>query len=165
MFYVLARLHLDSQISLRFCFTDLDGTGLLEEIPPIAKDIPPQKYDPSVSLGINIYVVIHFAVLIAVNSVLLDHKPDDLDFSTVLTVSAYIFYTLTAFGWIFDGRKYAIEGEFLRSLFVCGAIEVAKQKDLLPEKAIVFQAFQLLSGLWLISSQGAGLKRKEIKTE
>lgn len=144
---------------------DTPRTGLLEEIPPIAKDVPPQKYDPALSLGISIYVVLHFAVLIVVNGILLDHQPGDLDFKIVLTVCGFIFYTLTSFGWIFDHRSWAIEGEFLRSLLVCGAIEFAKQQSLLPKQAIVSQGFQLLSGLWLLVAHRTTLKQKQIKTE
>lgn len=140
-------------------------TGLLEEIPLIAKDIPPQKYDPSLSLGINIYVVSHFAVLIVVNGILLDHKSGELDFSVVLAASTYIFSTLTTFGYIFDHKRWAIEFEFLRSMFVCGAIEVAKQNKYLPNVVVVLQIFHLLSGLWLFSTQRSSLQRKEAKIE
>jgi alkylglycerol monooxygenase len=141
-------------------------TGLLEEIPPIAKDVPPQKYDPSLSIGINTYVVLHFAVLIVVNGILLGYQTGELNFAIVLTICSYIFYTLTAFGWIFDHKTWAIEGEFLRSLFVCGAIEVAKQNNLLPKEAVYFQAFQLLSGLWLLAAHISTLKqKKQVKAE
>lgn len=142
---------------------DTPRTGLLSEIPPIAKDIPPQKYDPSLSLGINIYVIIHFAVIIAVNGFVLDFKPGELDFGVVLTVVLHIFGALTAFGRIFDKKEKAIETEFFRGLIVCASIEVAKQKGLLPNQAIYFQIFQLVSGLWLIGTQRSFSQKKKVE--
>ncbi|KAI7888658.1 uncharacterized protein EV154DRAFT_516900 [Mucor mucedo] len=142
---------------------DTPRTGLLEEIPVIAKDIPPQKYDPTLSLGINVYVVAHFAVLVAVNGILLDHKPGELDFAVVVTTSTYIFSTLTTFGYIFDRKQWAIEYEFLRSVFVCGALEVARQTEYLPNLVIALEAFHILTGMWLLMTQRSALK--EIKTE
>jgi alkylglycerol monooxygenase len=145
---------------------DTPRTGLLEEIPPVAKDMPPQKYDPPISLGINIYVLLHFAVLIVVNGILLEHQPGELDFSLVLTVSAYIFSTLTSFGRIFDLKPFAIEVEFLRSMLLCVALEVGKQKSIVPGQiAIALQLAQLASGLWLIAAQRSTLQKKGIKTE
>ncbi|CEP09934.1 hypothetical protein [Parasitella parasitica] len=132
---------------------DTPRTGLLEEIPPIAKDVPPQKYDPAVSLGINVYVVLHFAVLIVANSLILDYSPGQLDFSIVLATTAYILATLTVFGRIFDLKPFAIECEFIRSVVVCCTIEYAKRKSILPQQMALFQALQLVSSLWLLTSQ------------
>jgi alkylglycerol monooxygenase len=147
---------------------DTPRTGLLEEIPPIAKDVPPQKYDPPVSLGINLYVVLHFAVLIAVNGILLEHQPGELDFGIVLAVSSYIFSTLTSFGRMFDHKLLAIEVEFLRSMLVCVALEVGKQKNIVPSQVVIaLQFVQLASGLWLMATQRSSLalQKKEIKKE
>lgn len=140
---------------------DTPRTGLLEEIPPIPKDIPPQKYDPKVSLGINIYVLLHFAVIIAVNGIVLDHKPDELDFSVAFTVALHIFGALTAFGRIFDLKEKAIEIEFFRGLIVCATIEFAKQQGYLPSQTIYFQIFQLLSSVWLIATQRSFAQKKK----
>lgn len=140
---------------------DTPRTGLLEEIPPIAKDVPPQKYDPAVSFGINMYVVVHFAVLIVVNGLILDYNPGQLDFSIVLTTTLYIFSTLTVFGWIFDHKPYAIESEFVRSVLVCGIVEIAKHKSILPQQMILFQALQFASSLWLLATQ----RRLPLKTK
>ncbi|KAG2237640.1 fatty acid hydroxylase superfamily-domain-containing protein [Thamnidium elegans] len=144
---------------------DTPRTGLLEEIPLIAKDVPPQKYDPSLSLGINIYVLIQFALVIAVNGLLLDHQPGVLDFSVEFVTAGYVFVTLTVFGRIFDQKTWAIETEFVRTLGVCGIIEIAKQKGLLPQQIIVLQLLHLFGGLWFISTQKSYLKKKEIKKE
>lgn len=144
---------------------DTPRTGLLEEIPLIAKDIPPQKYDPSLSLGINIYVVAHFAVLVAVNGILLDHKPGELDFSVVVTTSTYIFSTLTTFGYIFDHKQWAIEYEFIRSLLVCGAIEMGRQTKYLPNMVIGLEVFHIMTGFWLLITQRSYLNLKETKLE
>ncbi|KAI8636558.1 fatty acid hydroxylase superfamily-domain-containing protein [Parasitella parasitica] len=132
---------------------DTPRTGLLEEIPPIAKDTPPRKYDPSVSLGINVYAVFHFAVLVVVNGMVLDYSPGQLDFFVVLAATAYIFATLTVFGWIFDLKPYAIESEFIRSVLVCGAIELAQYKSILPRQMAIFQVLQFVSSLWLLLTQ------------
>lgn len=145
---------------------DTPRMGLFQEIPPIARDIPPQKYDPPVSLGISIYVVLHFAILIVVNAILLDYQPGELDFGVVLTVSSYIFLTLTSFGRIFDHKSLAVEVESFRSILVCVALEVGKQKSIIPSQVVVaLQLMQLMSGLWLMITQRSTLHKKEIKTE
>lgn len=144
---------------------DTPRTGLIEEIPPIAKDIPPQKYDPSISLGINIYVVIHFILVIIVNALLLDHQPGQLDFSIVLVTAGYIFSTLTVFGRIFDQKAWAIEIEFVRSLVVCGVLEFALRNDMLPQPVIIIQLFHLLAGAWIINTQKSFKGEKAIKKE
>lgn len=144
---------------------DTPRTGLLEEIPLIPKDMPPQKYDPSLSFGINTYVVTHFAVLVAVNGILLDHQPGELNFPIVVATSAYIFLTLTTFGYIFDHKQWAIEYEFLRSVFVCGALEVAKQNKYLPNSMVVLQVFHIVSGLWLGLAQRTFSQASDVKTE
>lgn len=144
---------------------DTPRMGLLEEIPLIAKDVPPQKYDPSLSLGINIYVLVQFALVIAVNGLLLDHQPGALDFSVEFVTAGYVFVTLTVFGRIFDQKAWAIETEFVRTLGVCGIIEIAKQTGLLPQQAIVLQLLHLFGGLWFISTQKSYIKKKEIKKE
>ncbi|KAG1076767.1 hypothetical protein G6F42_025299 [Rhizopus arrhizus] len=107
------------------------------------------------------YVVVHFAVLIVVNGLILDYNPGQLDFSIVLTTTLYIFSTLTVFGWIFDHKPYAIESEFVRSVLVCGIVEIAKHKSILPQQMILFQALQFASSLWLLATQ----RRLPLKTK
>ncbi|KAF7726604.1 hypothetical protein EC973_008568 [Apophysomyces ossiformis] len=63
-------------------------TGLLEEIPPIPTDAPPQKYDPAVPMALDIYVVIHFVLLIAATASLMEYQPGELKFSLTLVYRA-----------------------------------------------------------------------------
>ena len=134
-------------------------TGLLEEIPIIPKDKPPQKYDPTVSLGINIYVVLHFIVIIAINGLVLDAKPGQISTLHAFIIVANIFAALTSFGRIFDLKEKAIENEFFRGLIVCAVTEFAKQNGSLPNQILYFQIFQLASSAWLFATQ-RNLKNK-----
>ncbi|KAJ2959285.1 hypothetical protein NQZ79_g5196 [Umbelopsis isabellina] len=127
-------------------------TGLLEEIPLIAKDVPPEKHDPTVPKAVNIYVVSHFALLIVINSILLDMK-HVLEFKYASIAFAFVFWTLTSFGWIFDHKKLAIETEFLRTMIISVVLFLAKHNRLAGNLADYLIVFHVASGLWLLATQ------------
>ncbi|KAH8555947.1 alkylglycerol monooxygenase [Umbelopsis sp. PMI_123] len=138
-------------------------TGLLEEIPVIAKDIPPEKYDPSVPKAINLYVVAHFALLIVVNSIVLNGGAKTLEFKYVSIVSAYILWSLTSFGWIFDHKDWAIQRECIRALTVCGLLVWAQNVGLLGTTATYLAVFHAIGAVWLFSTQRNYTQSKEKK--
>jgi alkylglycerol monooxygenase len=128
-------------------------TGLLKEIPVISKDVPPEKYDPSVPKAINLYVVAHFALLIVVNSIVLNDKASQLDLKYVSIASAYVLWSLTSFGWIFDHKSWAIQRECIRDLAVCGVLAWAQKNGLLGSAATYLIVFHAVSAVWLFATQ------------
>ncbi|RCH83662.1 hypothetical protein CU098_007391, partial [Rhizopus stolonifer] len=118
-------------------------TGLIQDIPWVPQEMPPEKYDPKVSWSIQVYVTLHFMVLVFVNGLFLSSQ--EHTFSAVCMVSFYVLSTLTCFGWIFDSKPWAIQAEIVRCLIVC----VFVQTQSIPHLFI----FQLMSGLWLLSTQ------------
>ncbi|KAI8064386.1 fatty acid hydroxylase superfamily-domain-containing protein [Gongronella butleri] len=134
---------------------DTPRTGLLEEIPPIAKDIPPAKYDLSVPTSINVYVLVHFALLIAANAITLNGKKSQpMEYHVIVLVSAYVLGSLTSFGRIFDHKPLAIATECLRNLAAAGILAATSLLTPLVGQAAPYLAgFHVFSALFLLVAQ------------
>ncbi|KAI8365227.1 alkylglycerol monooxygenase-like protein [Radiomyces spectabilis] len=129
-------------------------TGLLEEIPPIATDQPPAKYDPPVSLAINAYVLVHFVGLIMASGIFFNLKPSTVPALSLYLVTIYIFGTLTSFGWLFDHKPWAVQTECGRCLILCLLLKVAEHHGIMGSAwTTPLQAMHLVSGLCILAAR------------
>lgn len=99
--------------------------GLIEDIPDI--HAPEKKFEgPVLPLWLNVYIWVHFALLI-VGYDMLGHRDQNMSAFSVVCFILYIIYCLTVFGALFDGRQIGIPMELLRCLCFVGVGKVKSQ--------------------------------------
>jgi hypothetical protein len=88
-----------------------------------------------------------------VNSIVLNDKASQLELKYVSIASAYVLWSLTSFGWIFDHKSWAIQRECLRDLAVCGVLAWAQKNGSLGTAATYLIVFHAVSAVWLFATQ------------
>uniref|UniRef100_A0A671UM05 Alkylglycerol monooxygenase n=1 Tax=Sparus aurata TaxID=8175 RepID=A0A671UM05_SPAAU len=90
------------------------------------KEVP---HDPSWPLHLQVYVVVHFLLVLAVYH-------DMLSQLTILGMTGYILLTLTALGYIMDQRPTAAFLEMLRCVIMVAMLRFGYMKPLLPSLSV-----------------------------
>ncbi|TDH11332.1 hypothetical protein EPR50_G00059910 [Perca flavescens] len=119
-------------------------------------------HDPSWSLPLQVYVVIHFLLALGTYHDLFENKMM-LSQLTILGMAGYILLTLTSLGFLIDQRPTAAVLEMLRCVVTVTMQRYGFMKPLLPSLAVPTEAFVSLSLLyWVLQgfSQLLSIKRK-----
>lgn len=118
--------------------------------PPVTgKEIP---HEPSWSLTMQVYVVIHFLLVLRTYHDLFENKMVLSQF-TILGMVLYILLTLTSLGYIMDQRPTAPILETLRCVIMVTLWRYSYMAPLLPSLAVPTEAFVSLSLLyWALQS-------------
>lgn len=96
--------------------------GLQEDIPMVKAPMP--KFEgPVLPLWMNLYIWVHFSLLI-VGYDMLAHRDQSLSIVSVICYILYIIYCLTVFGALFDGRDRAVPMELIRCLCFVGVVKL-----------------------------------------
>ncbi|XP_042346063.1 alkylglycerol monooxygenase [Plectropomus leopardus] len=131
-----------------------------EENPKVTgQEVP---HDPSWSLPLQVYVVIHFLLVLAIYHDLFENKMTLSQF-TILGMTGYVLLTLTSLGYIMDQRPTAAVLEMLRCVVMVTVQRYGYMKPLLPALAVPTEAFVSLSLLyWALQSftQLLNIKKK-----
>ncbi|XP_051263607.1 alkylglycerol monooxygenase [Dicentrarchus labrax] len=121
-------------------------------------------HSPSWSLPLQVYVVIHFLLVLRTYHDLFENKMM-LSQLTVLGMTVYILLTLTALGYIIDQRPTAAVLETLRCVVMVTMQRYSYMTPLLPSLAVATEAFVSLSLLyWALQSfsQLLNIKKKAV---
>jgi len=129
-----------------------------------------QKYDPKIPSWMNVYVVLHFLlVFLAFED--LGRFNLEMSFFSVLTITAYLMWTLTSLGMIFDKSSWAWPSELIRSaLFFTMYVKFGAWNEFRIPSQILYASFAASMTISLIMifakiiSSSAGGK-KNIKTQ
>ncbi|XP_049439296.1 alkylglycerol monooxygenase [Epinephelus fuscoguttatus] len=119
-------------------------------------------HDPSWTLPLQVYVVIHFLLVLGIYHDLFENKMT-LSQLTMLGMTGYVLLTLTSLGYIIDQRPTAAVLEMLRCVVMVTVQRYGYMKPLLPSLAVPTEAFVSLSLLyWALQSftQLLTIKRK-----
>uniref|UniRef100_A0A8C6U510 Alkylglycerol monooxygenase n=1 Tax=Neogobius melanostomus TaxID=47308 RepID=A0A8C6U510_9GOBI len=119
-------------------------------------------HDPSWTLPLQLYAVLHFLLVLKAYHDLFEHKTM-LSQMTVLGMTCYILLTLTALGFIIDQRPTAGLLEMLRCIVTATMQRYHLLTPLLPALAVPTEAFVSLSLLfWVLqcASQLFSIKSK-----
>ncbi|XP_073340917.1 alkylglycerol monooxygenase [Pagrus major] len=125
------------------------------------KEVP---HDPSWPLHLQVYVVVHFLLVLAIYHDVFERKMM-LSQLTILGMTGYILLTLTALGYIMDQRPTAAFLEMLRCVVMVTMLRYGHMKPLLPSLAVPTEAFVSLSLLyWGLQSvsQLLSIKKKTV---
>ncbi|XP_028282280.1 alkylglycerol monooxygenase [Parambassis ranga] len=123
------------------------------------KEVP---HHPSWSLPLQVYVVIHFLLVLRTYHELFENKMM-LSQLTILGMTVYILLTLTSLGFIIDQRPEAAVLEMARCVVMVTMQRYSFMKPFLPSLAVPTEAFVSLSLLyWALQSisQLLSLKKK-----
>lgn len=123
------------------------------------KEVP---HDPSWALPLQLYVVLHFLLVLKAYHDLFDNKAM-LSQMTILGMTCYILLTLTSLGFIIDQRPSAGLLEMLRCIVMVTMQRYHLLTPLLPALAVPTEAFVSLSLLfWVLqcASQLFSIKSK-----
>ncbi|XP_040899307.1 alkylglycerol monooxygenase [Toxotes jaculatrix] len=113
------------------------------------KEVP---HEPSWSLPLQVYVVIHFLLVLRTYHDLFENKMI-LSQLTILGMTSYILLTLTSLGFIVDQRPSAAVWEMLRCVVMVTMQRYSYMKPLLPSLAVPTEAFVSLSLVyWALQS-------------
>ncbi|XP_005104093.2 alkylglycerol monooxygenase [Aplysia californica] len=93
--------------------------GLTEDLPEV--EHPVRKYDKDIPTWASLYVVLHFALVLGGYSALAPHK-EHLSAATSLGCVAFIIFSLTSFGALFDHKRWSCAAECLRCAIVVGLL-------------------------------------------
>ncbi|XP_036929131.1 alkylglycerol monooxygenase [Acanthopagrus latus] len=121
-------------------------------------------HDPSWPLHLQVYVVVHFLLVLAIYHDVFERKMM-LSQLTILGMTGYILLTLTALGYIMDQRPTAAFLEMLRCVVMVTMLRFGYMKPLLPSLAVPTEAFVSLSLLfWGLQSvsQLLSIKKKTV---
>ncbi|XP_034729457.1 alkylglycerol monooxygenase [Etheostoma cragini] len=119
-------------------------------------------HDPSWSLPLQVYVVIHFLLVLGTYHDVFQNKMI-LSQLTILGMAIYILLTLTSLGFLIDQRPTAAVLEMLRCVVMVTMQRYGFMKPLLPSLTVPTEAFVSLSLLyWALQgfSQLLSIKRK-----
>ncbi|TKS82611.1 Alkylglycerol monooxygenase [Collichthys lucidus] len=119
-------------------------------------------HDPSWSLPLQVYVVIHFLLVLLTYHDLFENKMM-LSQLTILGMAGYVLLTLTALGYIMDQRPTAAVLEMLRCVVMATLQRYSYVRPPLPSLAVPTEAFVSLSLLyWALHSvsQLLSIKKK-----
>ncbi|CAH1379824.1 unnamed protein product [Tenebrio molitor] len=116
------------------------------------KVIPREKYDVQLPLWCNLYLLIHFCVVVY-GFQELAARYLNLNPLTVLVFVLYIIASLTSIGLLFDNTPYACILEVLRCMILVTAIQRIEFADLDESLLLTAEVFFVMSGLfWLLQS-------------
>ncbi|XP_059195865.1 alkylglycerol monooxygenase [Centropristis striata] len=109
-------------------------------------------HDPSWSLPLQVYVVMHFLLALGTYHDLFENKMMLSQF-TMLGMTGYVLLTLTSLGYMIDQRPSAPLLETLRCVIMVALQRYGCMKPLLPSLAVPTEAFVSLSLLyWVLQS-------------
>ncbi|KAK5922122.1 hypothetical protein CgunFtcFv8_019419 [Champsocephalus gunnari] len=109
-------------------------------------------HDPSWSLPLQMYVIIHFLLALGTYQDAFDNKMTLSQFN-MLGMTGYVLLTLTSMGFLIDQRPRAAVLEMLRCVLMVTMQRYGYMKPLLPTLAVTTQAFVSLSLLyWALRS-------------
>ncbi|XP_008285586.1 alkylglycerol monooxygenase [Stegastes partitus] len=123
------------------------------------KEVP---HDPSWSMPLQVYVVVHFLLVLGTYHELIENKTM-LSQLTLLGMTCYVLLTLTSLGFIIDQRPRAAVLEMLRCVVMVTLHRYSCIKPFLPLLAVPTEAFVSLSLLyWALQScsQLLSIKKK-----
>ncbi|XP_030606234.1 alkylglycerol monooxygenase isoform X2 [Archocentrus centrarchus] len=123
------------------------------------KEVP---HDPSWSLALQVYVVMHFLLVLRTYHDLFENKMM-LSQLTILGMTGYVLLTLTSLGFLIDQRPTSAVLELFRCAVMVTLQRYNCVKPLVPSLAVPTEAFVSLSLLfWALHSvsQLLGIKRK-----
>ncbi|KAK5862125.1 hypothetical protein PBY51_017554 [Eleginops maclovinus] len=119
-------------------------------------------HDPSWSLPLQMYVVIHFLLALGTYHDVFENKMM-LSQLTILGMTCYVLLTLTSMGFLIDKRPRAAVLEMLRCVVMVTMLRYGYMKPLLPALIVTTEAFVSLSLLyWALQSfsQMLSIKKK-----
>ncbi|XP_005947221.1 alkylglycerol monooxygenase [Haplochromis burtoni] len=124
------------------------------------KEVP---HNPSWSLPVQIYAVIHFLLVLKTYHDLFENKMI-LSQLTILGMTGYVLLTLTSLGFLIDQRPSSAVLELFRCVVMMTLLRYNYMKPLAPLLAVPTEAFVSLSLLYWalhsIVSQLLGIKKK-----
>lgn len=124
------------------------------------KEVP---HNPSWSLPVQIYAVIHFLLVLKTYHDLFENKMI-LSQLTILGMTGYVLLTLTSLGFLIDQRPSSAVLELFRCVVMMTLLRYNYMKPLAPSLAVPTEAFVSLSLLYWalhsIVSQLLGIKKK-----
>lgn len=91
--------------------------GCIEDIPDV--HAPVEKYDPKLPTWLNIYVAVHF-ILVVLGQIEITERYGSFSQTIVLSAILYQIFSLTSIGALLDGKSYASWLEFLRCVMFFG---------------------------------------------
>ncbi|XP_044261899.1 alkylglycerol monooxygenase-like isoform X2 [Tribolium madens] len=116
------------------------------------KVVPRQKYDVKLPLWCNIYLFVHFCIVVYGFQELASRHLV-LNPVTVLAFVIYIIASLTSIGLLFDNAPYACIMELFRCMILVTALQKLEFKDVDNDVLLGCEVFFVLSGLfWLLQS-------------
>ncbi|EFA11751.1 alkylglycerol monooxygenase [Tribolium castaneum] len=116
------------------------------------KVVPRQKYDVKLPLWCNIYLLVHFCIVVYGFQELASRHLV-LNPVTVLAFVIYIIASLTSIGLLFDNAPYACIMELFRCMVLVTALQKLEFKDVDNGVLVGCEALFVLSGLfWLLQS-------------
>ncbi|XP_006791892.1 alkylglycerol monooxygenase [Neolamprologus brichardi] len=124
------------------------------------KEVP---HNPSWSLPVQIYAVIHFLLVLKTYQDLFENKMI-LSQLTILGMTGYVLLTLTSLGFLIDQRPSSAVLELFRCVVMMTLLKYNYMKPLAPSLAVPTEAFVSISLLYWalhsIVSQLLGIKKK-----
>ncbi|CAH1996499.1 unnamed protein product [Acanthoscelides obtectus] len=116
------------------------------------KVVPRPVYDVRIPLWCNIYLLIHFSIMVYGFHLLAVHHVG-LNPLTVLTFVIYIIGSLTAIGMLFDNKPNACVFELCRCMVLVTLIQRMQFININENLLLTFEIFFVLSGLfWFLQS-------------
>ncbi|XP_055901643.1 alkylglycerol monooxygenase-like [Biomphalaria glabrata] len=125
--------------------------GLYEDLPEVEQ--PVKKYNSDLIGWANVYVLVHFVLVITFYSMVAPYK-QKIDFATSFGFVAFFIYSVSVFGALYDHRNYSYLLEILRcllSLFVIYLIKGPISFEL-SFVTTVYVLFIMSSALWVFLS-------------
>ncbi|XP_069109441.1 alkylglycerol monooxygenase-like [Argopecten irradians] len=137
-------------------------TGLREDIPEVKE--PVYKYDKDVPLWKNLYIFLHFFILVIASGGVAKFK-EGMSPLWVVAFILFMLFSLTSFGAIYDHKSYAP----LMELFRCGVFLVVAKLSIPLTSSMVTVSIGLSwlylasAAVWLLLSVKHNFLVKKVK--
>merc|ERR1719433_183080 len=121
------------------------------------------KYDPKVPGWINVYTVLHFVLVVFAFD---DLSRYNLQMSplNVLAICAFLFWTLTSIGMLFDNSSFAWPNEFLRaSAFLMMYLKFGTWNEFKIPSLILTSTFSVSLIISLVAMSASLMRRTKVK--
>ncbi|KAJ3211609.1 hypothetical protein HK099_007961 [Clydaea vesicula] len=151
--------------------------GEIKDIPPVQnlKKDPDAEikdlYNPVIPLIVNFYVLLHFAVIIAVQNMVMVRidSAEAYTLNPVLPfIAAFLYFSMTSIGMILDGKKQGIILECIRVAaipFLCRFLELNESLIIFIDIFSISSFLFSLYGFSLFSiKQGSDILEPKLKT-
>ncbi|KAH9498696.1 hypothetical protein Btru_004597 [Bulinus truncatus] len=122
--------------------------GLYEDLPEVEQ--PVRKYNKDLKWWANVYVTLHFMLVIAFYSLVAPYKKK-IDFATGFGFVVFFVYSVSVFGALYDHRKFGYLLEVLRCFLSLVVIYLIKGPIVIELSfvTVVYILFILSSALWI----------------